>query len=230
MIDADPEADFLTWIHYDLLDGSRITESYSAAWNNAMNSEAEDKAFIVDFNKLPPMFPTHRHHPVFWEKLGRVIGTFGFLEEVLGKAIFAFTATTPYNEDEIEAAFERWLPTLEKALVDPLGGLIDAYGKAVRSNSAATVESLDELLDELRNASGIRNVLCHGSWRSPDERGRSLPLFVSRKKMVFDTPIDITFLEQTQQAVAKLTCVVINTVTLMGLQFPGSKGPGKVVF
>jgi hypothetical protein len=173
MIDADPEADFLTWIHYDLLDSSRITESYSAAWNNAMNSEAEDKAFVVDFNKLPPMFPTHRHHPVFWEKLGRVIGTFGFLEEVLGKAIFAFTATTPYNKNEIEAAFERWLPTLEKALVDPLGGLIDAYGKAVRSNSAATVESLDELLAELRNASGIRNVLCHGSGQPPKRTSES---------------------------------------------------------
>lgn len=195
-----------------------------------MNSEGQDKAFVVDFNELPPMFPTHRHHPVFWEKLGRAVATFGFLEEVLGKAIFAFTATTPCNEDEIQAAFERWLSTLENALIDPLGSLIEAYGKAVRSNSAAIVENLDELLDELRKASAIRNVLCHGSWRLPDDRGRSLPLFVNRKKMVFDTPIDITFLEQAQQAVAKLVCAVVNTVTLGGWQFPGSKGPGKVVF
>jgi hypothetical protein len=93
-----------------------------------------DKAFVVDFNEFPPMFPSHRHHPVFhpvfWEKLGRAIGTFGFLEEVLarvsgkeevlGKAIFAFTATTPYNENDIQAALERWLPTLENALIDPL--------------------------------------------------------------------------------------------------------------
>ena len=195
-----------------------------------MNSEAEDKAFAVDFNESPPLFPTHRHHPVFWEKLGRAIATFGFLEEVLGRAIFAFTATTPYNENEIQAAFERWLPTLEKALIDQLGSLIDAYGKAARSNSAATVENLDELLDELRKASVIRNVLCHGSWRSPDDRGRSLPLFVNRKKEVFDTPIDVAYLEQTQQAVVELARAVFDTVTRNGWQFPGSKGPGKVVF
>ena len=53
----------------------------------------ESKRFIVDLNKLPSLFPTHRHSPMFWEALGRTIATFGFLEEVLGKAIFAFTAT-----------------------------------------------------------------------------------------------------------------------------------------
>ncbi len=87
---------------------------------------------------------------MFWETLGRAIATFGFLEEVLGKAIFAFTATTQYQEGEIDAAFKNWLPTLERALIDPLAGLIDAYGKAVRNNSAATIENLDELLCELR--------------------------------------------------------------------------------
>jgi hypothetical protein len=43
---------------------------------------------------------------MFWETLGRTIATFGFLEEVLGKAIFAFTATTRHQESEIDAAFE----------------------------------------------------------------------------------------------------------------------------
>ena len=73
--------------------------------------------------------------PSRWENLGRTIATFGFLEEVLGKAIFAFTATTRYPESDVEAAFDKWLPTLERALIDPLAGLIDAYGKAVRNNS-----------------------------------------------------------------------------------------------
>jgi hypothetical protein len=72
-----------------------------------MNNEAEDESFVVDLNKLPSMFPTHRHCSVFWEKLGRAIATFGFLEEVLGKAIFAFTATTRHNENEIDAAPRR---------------------------------------------------------------------------------------------------------------------------
>ena len=35
--------------------------------------------------------------PQFWEQLGRTVATYGFLEEVLGKAIFAFTATRNYE-------------------------------------------------------------------------------------------------------------------------------------
>jgi hypothetical protein len=190
----------------------------------------EDKRFVVDVGNLPLLFPTHRHTPIFWEALGRAIATFGFLEEVLGKATFAFTATTQHQESEIDAAFENWLPTLERALIDPLGSLIDAYGKAVRTNSAATIENLDELLCELRAASVIRNVLCHGSWQAPDANGGSLPLFVNRQQMVWDVTIDIPYLKQTQKAVAELACAVITTVTHMGWRFPGSQGPGKAIF
>ena len=195
-----------------------------------LDDTAEYKRFVVDPKKLPSLFPTHRHNPMFWENLGRTIATFGFLEEVLGKAIFAFTATTRYPESEVEAAFEKWLPTLERALIDPLAGLIVTYGKAVRDNSEATIENLNDLLCELRKASAIRNVLCHGSWRKPDTDGKSLPLFVNSQKMVWDAPIDIPYLKQTQKAVAELACEVINTVTHMGWQFPGSRGPGKTIF
>ena len=43
-----------------------------------------------------------------------------FIEEVLGKAIFAFTATRKYEAQEIEDAYEAWLPRLERALTDQL--------------------------------------------------------------------------------------------------------------
>jgi hypothetical protein len=198
--------------------------------NVEMNNAPEHKRFVVDIKNLPPLFPTHRHSAMFWESLGRTIATFGFLEEVLGKAIFAFSATTPYPESEVEAAFGKWLPTLERALIDPLSSLVDAYGKAVRNNSEATITNLDDLLSELRKASVIRNVLCHGSWQTPDANGKSLPRFVNRQKMVWDTSIDIAYLQQTQRAVAELACEVVTTVTRMGWQFPGSRGPGKTVF
>lgn len=197
--------------------------------SNKPDDAAEDKRHVVDLSNLVPLYPTHRHSPMFWEALGRTVATFGFLEEVLGKAIFAFTATRQFPESQVQAAFERWLPTLESALSDPLGGLIDSYGKAVRDNSEATIENLDELLSELRKASTLRNVLCHGSWGTPDDRGRSLPLFMNRKKLVWDTPIDVSYLQQTQEAVAHLACAVVDTVTHMGWQFPGSQGPGKTI-
>ena len=190
---------------------------------------AECKRFVVDIKNLPSLFPTHRHSVVFWENLGRTVATFGFLEEVLGKAIFAFTATTRYPESEAEAAFERWLPKLERALIDPLAGLIDAYGKAVRSNSEATIRNLDDLLSELRKAAVIRNVLCHGSWRTPDADGKSLPLYVNRQRWCGIRRLTVRTCNR-QKAVAELACEVVTTVTHMGWQFPGMRGPGKTVF
>lgn len=186
--------------------------------------------YFVDQNSLPDRFPTHRHEAAFWESLGRAVATFGFLEEILGKAIFSFTATRPYNEAEIQEAYTKWLPKLERALIDPLGNLIDTYGKAVRDNPDAAIEYPDVLLDNLRKASKIRNILCHGSWRSPDTDGASIPFCVNRQKEVVDSAMDRESIDQVQQHTASLACAVINTVTQMGWQFPGSSGPGKTIW
>jgi hypothetical protein len=189
----------------------------------------EPKQYTINRKSLPENFPTHRHSGEFWETLGRTVATFGFLEEILGKAIFSFTATRKIPENERQAEFEKWLLTLQRALSDPLGGLIDTYGKAVRSNNAAKITDLDDLIEGLRRASAIRNVICHGSWRVPDKQGRSVPLFVDKNNKVFETPIDIAYLREVRQDVVELTCKVIKTVTDMGWQFPGSSGPGNPI-
>lgn len=187
------------------------------------------KGYVVDHGALPHKYPTHLHDAAFWESLGRTVATFGFLEKVLSKAIFAFTATRPYKEHEIEQAYMDWLTKLEHTLTDQLGSLIDTYGKSVREHPQATIEDLDFLLDELRQASKIRNVLCHGSWGLPNANGASIPFFVNRKLEVFDTAVDCQFLDQVQASVSELASLVISTVTHMGYQFPGSTGPGKPV-
>ena len=160
--------------------------------------------YIVDCEALPEMFPTHMHEPVFWESLGRAVAAFGFLEETLCKAIFSFTATKPYSEDEIQQAYDKWLPKLQRSLADQLGNLTESYGKAVREHPDSTIENLDELLDQLKEASKIRNVICHGSWRSPNSEGASIPFFVNRKQERFETPVDIQFLFQLQRHVSEL--------------------------
>jgi len=161
--------------------------------------------------------------------LGRAVATFGFLEEVLAKAIFAFTATRPYNQSEMDEAFEQWLPKLERALTDPLGGLIDSFGKAVRDYPDEAITNLPDLLSDLKKAASMRNILCHGSWRLPDSQGASVPFFVNRQKEVFETAMDCAYLDQVQRHTAEIACSVINTVTNMGWQFPGSMGPGKPI-
>jgi hypothetical protein len=193
-----------------------------------MNDEVNRS--IIDWDKLPPLFPTHRHSPKFWEQLGRTIATYGFLEEVLGKAIFAFTATRNYSPDEIEAAYRAWLPQLERALTDQLWNLAESYGKAASDNPATTTENLEKLVEHIKEATIIRNVLCHGSWRTPNANGASVPLFINRQQQVFDNAIDIAYLEQVQIHVAELACHVMDTVTHMGWQFPGGTGPGKPIW
>ena len=137
---------------------------------------------MVDKEKLPADFPTHKHSPEFWEALGRTVATFGFLEDTLARAIFSFTGTRRISLDQEETAFEKWLLTLEKALSDPLGGLIDSYGKAVRANSCARTANLDDLLKALREAAVMRNVLCHGFLESAGYRKAISSILRQHKK------------------------------------------------
>ncbi|MGF1693935.1 hypothetical protein [Photobacterium kagoshimensis] len=182
--------------------------------------------YRVCVEDLPEHFPTHKHTAVFWEGLGRTVATFGFLEETLLKSIFALSSTTQYPESEIELAYTKWCEVLERSVSDQLGSLIDTYGKCLRNYQTQTID-LEYILIDLREAAKIRNVLCHGSWQAPDIAGGSVPFFVNRQKEIFDTAVDVEYLKQVQQHVKELSCSVINSVTQKGLQFPGSKGPGK---
>lgn len=187
-------------------------------------------SYVIDINKLPDKFPTHRHTPSFWESLGRTVATFGFLEEILKKAILSFTATKPYSENEIQQAYDDWHQKFEKTLTDQLGNLIETYGKAVREHPDSKVDNLNALLSQLKEASNIRNVICHGSWRPPASNGASRPVFVKPKLKAFNTPIDSLYLDQVQGHTTELICAVINSVICMGWQFPGTTGPGEPIW
>ena len=193
-----------------------------------MTEDAEIKRHYIDREQLPANFPTHRHSAEFWEALGRAVAAFGFLEDTLGKAILALTATRKIPADQFEVEYEKWLSTLEKALTDSLGSLISDYGRAVRANDNAKIPG--DLLEHLREAATWRNAICHGSWRSPDDQGRSVPFYVDRKRGRWETRIDVAHLAQLRQHVAELSCDVMNSVTQMGYQFPGPKGPGEPIF
>lgn len=187
------------------------------------------KAHFVDRDRLPADFPTHRHSSDFWEELGRAVATFGFLEQILKKAIFALTATRSYSLDQIEEAYCKWEKTLERTLVDTLGRLAKSYGNALRNHSQATAANFEVLIESLLRAADLRNVLCHGTWQSPSEDGRSLPLYVSNDLSVFETSMDVHYLRQIREGVVELACEIIDSVAGMGLQFPGAGGPGEPI-
>ncbi|WP_209348134.1 hypothetical protein [Pontixanthobacter sp. CEM42] len=194
-------------------------------------NENKVRRAIIDRDGLPQNFPTQSHPPEFWEQLGRTVASFGFLEETLGKAIFAFTATREYRDDEVEEAILAWLPQLERALSDQLWNLAETFNKVTKDHQATTIANVAELVEDIKAATVVRNVLCHGSWqKKPDKNGASVPLFVNRNTEIFQTPIDVAYLAQVQRHVVELACSVIDTVTHMGWQFPGSGGPGQAIW
>ncbi len=184
------------------------------------------KPSIVDRKSLPEKYPTHLHSAKFWEQLGRTIATYGLLEEVLGRAIFAFTGTRRYSNDEVDDVYRDWLAQLERALTDALWNLIESYGKAVRDNPDSKFDNINDFVDVMKKAAVWRNALCHGSWRTPDKNGASIPFFVNRQGEVFETPVDIRTLEQIQAEVAEIITDVVDSVTRMGWKFPDGGGLG----
>jgi hypothetical protein len=195
-----------------------------------MSRNDQSKRAVFDRKMLPPLFPTHCMTAEFWEMLGRAVVTFGFLEEILGRAIFALTATRPYSESEVEKAYDEWRPRLEHALTGSLSSVADSFGKAVREHPDANVVSIGTLVEDIKHAAEIRNVLCHGSWSKPSPAGASIPRYLDKKMRQFDTAIDIAFLEKHQGWASQLACNVMDTITLMGIRFPGGSGPGKPIF
>ncbi len=190
----------------------------------------QNKGYVININELPEKYPTHMHQSNFWESLGRTVATFGFLEEIITKAIFALTATRQYEEDEAVIAYGKWVKRIERTISDPLGGLIITYEKSLKEHPDITHVDYDQFMIQLKSAKAIRDVICHGSWGAPNENGASLPFFINRNKEKFETEIDCEFLDQVQNNVKELACEVINSVTIIGWQFPSSGGPGKNVW
>lgn len=184
---------------------------------------------VIDRSRLNLQFPTQFHEAAFWEQLGRTVAAFGFLEDVLVKAIFAFSGIREYKDEEIPQALDRWRRQLEAALKGTLWPLAEAYGGQVKNHPGA-LPNVDDLVDDIKKASEVRNVICHGTWLSPDAEGKSRVQYVDKDLRVFTTKVDVAWLKQTHTHVTDLIVAVINSVTVMGWQFPGSSGPGTSIW
>lgn len=188
------------------------------------------KRHILDQDRLPSGFPCHLLTDDHWCLLGKTVASFGTLEYFLGRAIFALTATRSYPEDEIEKEYEKWLKQLERSLYNPLKPLVDEFIAAAKRHPDLSIVDIDVLKAELERAAEMRNVLCHGHWPAPDSFGKVTPFYVNKRLEVWDGPIDVDFLRKLQVATAELCVAVVNVVTHMGYQFPGSNGPGMAIF
>ncbi len=187
----------------------------------------------IKYDSVPAQFPTHCHPASLWQSLGRLVATFGWLEETLWNAIYAYSLIPLVNDAEArKQKLAEIAEKLEKAQSDTLRSLIKKYEEAVRAYPKAEEihEGFDSEIRRLRNATQYRNIFCHGVWlEPPDDRGKATILYNDRSRGEVTMDVDCRFLDTLQRDVAMAICDVRNTVTFLGWKFPDWSGPGKSV-
>lgn len=158
------------------------------------------------------MNPPEAHHdlpPPFAAALGQCVADFGWLEEVLKRAIHALE-TAPRVPAPGEAELEAGLIRMDSLADDTLSTLIDHLDAAMRRQRGlpggpALGRALRALLQD-------RNLLCHASWRPTADPDRWHPAFVSHRGEVFAGDLGIPDLRaiatRTREAGARVVAVM----------------------
>lgn len=114
----------------------------------------------------------------FAAALGQSIAAFGWLEEVMKRAIYALDRARlaqDLNPDEME----RWTKHMNDVADDSMGTVIDQLDAAMRRHPG--VQHRLEVTDELQALKQFRNLFCHASWNPTKTEGRWHPAFVHSK-------------------------------------------------
>lgn len=112
-------------------------------------------------------------------ELGWTIASFGHLEDMLKRAIFAL------DRDRLsggirERDFRDWLRRMDHVAADSLGTLIERLGRTMTREGRPDADLL-AALDEIK---GWRNLLCHAAWREEGDGWQ--PVFANTRGEVFD--------------------------------------------
>jgi len=188
-----------------------------------MSRRAIQPPTFIDRAELQPHFPTEFHSSAFWEALGRTIGSFGYLEEVLARALFVITGSRHVPGRSPEDDFRVWLQALDKNIRLTLFPLSQLLENELREDMRFDYADTLPIFEGLSRLTRIRNVLSHASWRAPDEAGKSLLFHVDKTLGSFEAPVDLEFLERVQSDTAALCCDVMDLITGIGLPFPGKR-------
>ncbi len=195
-----------------------------------MNDESPATVNLYHLEGMPENWPTAFMAVSFWEELGRTVATFGVLEDVAKKAIFALSGTRKVEADDPKKAYDEWINFMKKIASNPLGSLIRVYGREMKAHPELRTSNPEDLLDDLEWALRVRNAICHGTWQHPEEQGVSVPHFVDRFGKVWIEGMNEKYFRETRAATEQIIIGIVNTVQAMGYQFPGLKGPGKPIW
>ena len=116
-------------------------------------------------------------------ELGQTIASFGHVEDMLKRAIFALDRHR-LPGGIAEADFRAWLRRMDHVAADSLGTLIERLERTLARENVADPELLGQL-DEIKN---WRNLLCHAAW-TPAAGGWQ-PRFANTQGEIFEDSLD----------------------------------------
>lgn len=114
----------------------------------------------------------------FAAALGQAVATFGWLEEVLKRALYSLERVR-MAKDVTLLDLGRWRHHMAEIADDSLGTLIEQLDGALRRHPG--IHDRDSLNDGLVTLKQQRNLLCHASWSPAEQKGRWKPAFVAMK-------------------------------------------------
>lgn len=173
-------------------------------------------------SRLPSDRPEayHRLPAELAEALGHAVAGFGWLEEVMKRAIYTLDRAR-LADDLTDAEMQRWLRRISDIADDSMGTLVEQLDAALRRHPG--VAGRDALNDRLVEIKQMRNLLCHASWRPTATPGRWHPAFVNTRGEVFPKDMGVDDLERLTQQTRQIGMQVVAIMRRTGMEnrWPG---------
>ncbi|MDT1061119.1 hypothetical protein RM190_04555 [Paracoccus sp. CPCC 101403] len=159
---------------------------------------------------------THYTLPAdFAATLGHCVATFGWLEEIIKRTIYALDKAR-LADDLTERELHAWLSRMSSLADDSMGTLIEQLDAAMRRHPG--LPDRDRLTQHLNEIKRQRNLLCHASWRPTDDPARWHPAFVNMKGEIFDHALTVAELEAIGRTTVEIGNRVLGVMRATGIQ------------
>lgn len=159
---------------------------------------------------------THYTLPAdFAAMLGQCVANFGWLEEVMKRAIYALDRAR-LADDLTEEELQTWLDHIGHLADDSMGTLIEQLDAAMRRHPG--LQDRNRMTERLAEIRLYRNLLCHASWRPTGDDGRWHPAFVSNKGKVQDQALSLADLDRIRAETAEIGALVLRIMRASGEQ------------
>lgn len=114
-------------------------------------------------------------------ELGWTIASFGHLEDMLKRAIFALDRDGLGGSIQ-EGDFRKWLRRMDHVAADSLGTLIDRLDRTLLRGGRPD----NDLIGQLEEIKNWRNLLCHAAWQKDEDGEGWQPIFANTRGELFD--------------------------------------------